>query len=292
MPSAIALTEFLPGLLLLAALLLARWARAVRARRLGRERLASSSSPERSPDGPRWWTGVTARAISQWVGPAIVGVAFVVLLKSRAGLAVELAVALGVVVAIVARILFGIVEQRRALRVEQQLADAVDILAASLRAGLAVGAAIDAAAAESGRPLGPLLETLSARLRLGEDPEAVFEDFRRSVGGPTARLLAFTLAVHWEAGGSIAGALRNVAKVARDRIELSRRVKAQAAESQLSVVGVLAITYAVGALMWFSNPEGTAAFFGSRVGVRIVALIVALQAIGLIWMRRQTRIGT
>ena len=118
----------------------------------------------------------------------------------------------------------------------------------------------------------------------------MFETFRLAVAGDSARLLAFTLSVHWEVGGSIAPALRNVARVTRDRIDLMRRVRSQAAEAQLSVIGILAISYAIGGLMGVSNPDGTRAFFGSRIGGILATVAVAMQSVGLLWMWRLTRI--
>lgn len=279
------------ALVLLVAVSLVFASQIARRRRLVRERLRLAEravGEDGAIEAPR--SAVRRWSVTPWVVPVIVGGLVFAILHARLGVHGDFAISCAVVATIVTRVLTGIIEQRRSLKIEQQLADAVDILAASLQAGLAVSSAIEAAAAQSRSPLREAMEALSARLRLGEDPREVFDDFERSIGGPSARLLAFTLAIHWEVGGSIAHALRNVAKVVRDRIELSRRVKAQAAEAELSVIGVLAITYAVGGLMWISNPEGSDGFFGSTTGSRVASLIVLLQAAGMVWMRRLTRL--
>jgi Flp pilus assembly protein TadB len=98
-----------------------------------------------------------------------------------------------------------------------------------------------------------------------------------------------SLAVHWEVGGSLARTLATVARTIRDRIELSRRVLAQGVEANLSVGVVLVIVYVLGFLMWRENPDRLEAFVRTDVGTDLVALVMGLQAFGLVWMSRLSR---
>ena len=105
----------------------------------------------------------------------------------------------------------------------------------------------------------------------------------------TFRLFAASLTVHWEVGGSLATTLSSVGQTIRDRIELSRRVRAQAAESQASVAVVMVMAYALAVLMWRTNPDRLESFAASGIGVIIVAIVIGLQAVGLIWISRLNR---
>ena len=75
----------------------------------------------------------------------------------------------------------------------------------------------------------------------------------------------------------------------RDRIELSRRVRAQGVEAHASTAVVLGIAYILGFLMWRTNPDRLEAFVRSDIGTFVVAAVIVLQAIGLIWMARMSR---
>ncbi len=264
------------------------WSRASSRRARIVRRLEEARAEEARPPGAVLPGRENGRLLGGVVALAV-GLAAFFLLWGSVGVQPVLAFALAAVVGIVAHVFADVFALRGLVRTEEQLADAVDLLAASLQSGLSALAALEVAATQSRAPLRPAMESLTARLRLGDDPNEVFQDFRRAVPLQSARLLAFTLAVHWEVGGSIAPALRNVARVVRDRIDVTRRVRSQAAEAQLSVVGILGITYAVAGLMWASNPEGARAFFESGVGARVAAMVVVLQAVGLLWMRRLTR---
>ena len=55
-----------------------------------------------------------------------------------------------------------------------QLADAIDLMVASLRAGASVLNSLEAALDETRAPLRPQLEEVLGRIRYGDDPAAVF----------------------------------------------------------------------------------------------------------------------
>jgi len=89
--------------------------------------------------------------------------------------------------------------------------------------------------------------------------------------------------------GIFATTLSTVGRTVRDRIELSRRVRAQSVEAHASVGVVLLITYVLGFLMWRTNPDRLNVFLGSSIGTMVVAAVIAMQAVGLIWMSRLNR---
>jgi tight adherence protein B len=125
----------------------------------------------------------------------------------------------------------------------------------SLRAGASLLAAFESALEEIGPPLRPYFQEVAGRIRLGDDPRSAVSDLQVHVPLETFRLFATSLAIHWEVGGSLATTLSTVGQTVRDRIELSRRVRAQSVEAHASVGVVLAIAYVLGFLMWRTNPD-------------------------------------
>jgi len=179
---------------------------------------------------------------------------------------------------------------RKVAKIEEQLADAIDLMVAAMQAGTGLIDAMGVAALESRKPLKRTLDEMLNRLRLGDNPSSVFRDFGRRVPLESAQLLAFTLAVHWSIGGSLAPALSSAGQSTRHRIEFFRRVRSQATEGRFSVVVMLIITYALTLLMWKAYPERVEGFLGSEVGIGLTAAVVFLEGIGLVWMTALTRI--
>jgi tight adherence protein B len=219
-------------------------------------------------------------AVATVAGPAI----------AATGLYVELAVALAILLGTLAWVCDGWVVAARTVRVERQLADAVDLLGSSVAAGYSFVEALDGVVREVPRPLGPVLAEAAERLRLGDDPQRVFELAQRLLPLPAFRLLTHYLAAQWQSGSALAPGLHAIADTVRDRVNLSQRIQSQTAEARFSVLGILGVVYGIAVLAWTSNADRVAAFLGSAAGGGLAAACVLAQAGGIIWMARLTRI--
>lgn len=205
------------------------------------------------------------------------------------GMPIEVAAAVGLLFGVFAHLVEDFLAAQKAEVIEAQLAAAIYLMVGSLRAGASLLAAFESALEEVGPPLRPYFQEVAGRIRLGDDPRTAVTDLQRNVPLETFRLFATSLAVHWEVGGSLATTLSTVGQTVRDRIELSRRVRAQGVESQASVAVVLLIAYVLAFLMWRTNPDRLEAFVQTGIGTVIVAAVITLQAIGLVWMARLNR---
>jgi tight adherence protein B len=222
-------------------------------------------------------------------GPLAVGVLVVGGLWLVAALPIQVAVAAGVLVGVLAHLAEEHLADQRAAKIELQLADAIDLLVGSLRAGSSLLAAFESALQEAEPPLRPYFQQIAGRIRLGDNPRIAVSELPVHVPLETFRLFATSLAIHWEVGGSLATTLGTVGRTVRDRIELSRRVRAQGIEAHASVAVVLALAYVLGFLMWRANPDRLEALVRTGVGTELVAAVIGLQAIGLVWMSRLSR---
>jgi tight adherence protein B len=218
------------------------------------------------------------------------------------GVATLLAVALllrvdlvyGVSLGVITGVMTWIVEQQyashRSLKLETQLANAIDLMVGALSAGAGTTEALDSAARESPKPIQGEIEELLGRIRYGESPRTVWADLTIRVPLETFRLFATTMSVHSEVGGSLAPTLSQVGRAIRDRIEISRRIKSQSTEAQASVIGIVCITYFLGLLMWRTNPQHFEDFLKHPFGANVTAGAMVLQALGLVWITKLSQL--
>jgi tight adherence protein B len=218
--------------------------------------------------------------------PPVVAVAAALLLSLVVGLPFDVSAAAGALFGVMAHLAEEYHGEQQAALIETQLATAIYLMVGSLRAGASLLSAFDSALEEVGAPLRPYFQEVAGRIRLGDDPRAAVSDLQVHVPLETFRLFATSLAIHWEVGGSLATTLSTVGRTVRDRIELARRVRAQSVEAHASVGVVLLITYVLGFLMWRTNPDRLNVFLASSIGTMVVAGVIAMQAVGLIWMSR------
>lgn len=171
-------------------------------------------------------------------------------------------------------------------RLEQQLAEAIDMMIAAVKSGSSLPGALESALAILKDPLRREFDLLVGRVRLGDSPLDALAELEDRIPLETYRLFIQTLSVNWMIGGRLSQTLANVARTIRDRIELNRRLHAMTTQGRLSVISVMVITYFIAALMWRNDPDRMGGFLASKIGQGIVAVALILQGIGIVWISR------
>lgn len=223
---------------------------------------------------------------TRWLGwlPWLLAVAVGLGVQAFTSLGAAYSLAVGVVTGLIGSQLWEMFTARQEALLEAQLADAIDIMVGALGAGAAVGPALESAQTEIGRPLRPYLDEVIGRIRLGDDPLTVYRSLADRVPLETFLLFSSTLAVHTEVGGRLAPTLASVGRTIRDRIDISRRIRSNIAQSQFSTFAILGLTYLIAVIVWRNGPEPMEEFVSTSVGSSFVVGSILLQAVGIVWM--------
>lgn len=200
------------------------------------------------------------------------------------------AVAIGFLFWVVGMLLRGSFLGARTLKVERQLAEAIDHMVTSLHAGIGIVDALAGAERDCRKPLKPYLAQFLLRLQLGEDPPSVCREMAESLPLESFRLFFYALGVQWEGGGNLAPTLATTGRFIRDRVELGRRIRAQSTEARFSVLAILGLTYFLAALMWNLDPERVKGFLSMHIGQLAAAFAIFMQALGALWIARMSRV--
>ncbi len=274
-------TMLFTGWLLAVALIVLGW-QSLRRREAAWQRLAAGATLAEPGMGSAF---AGRRLRRRWfLAPPLLAIVTVALVWLAREPRLPYLVAIGLLVGLLARQLEVFAAERVVGQLESQLAEAIDIMIGAVGAGASVNGALDAALAEARLPLRPYLEELAGRIRLGDDPAEVFRSLAERVPLETFLLFTSALSVHWEVGGRLTSTLTVVGRTIRDRLETSRRIRSNTAQSQLSTLAVLGLTYFIAAIVWRNSPQQMADFVTSTVGSWLIAVSVVLQAAGITWM--------
>ena len=272
----------LAGLLLGLGVIASYW-RSARARTLARQRIEHSvevSAPAQPESIPVAQSLLVRHRFLPWTaGLVVAGVLYLVL-----GWALPFVIAVALIGGLLTAQLEAYLNAQRTAKIEIQLADVIDLMVAALGAGASVTDALDNAMQESRRPLRPQLEEMVGRIRFGDDPRTAYQGLTQRVPLETFLLFASALSVQSETGGSLAPTLASVGRTIRDRIEIARRIRSNSAQSEVSTLAVMMLTYFIALVVWRTNPEQMGQFLATSVGQWAVAGSILLQAVGLVWM--------
>lgn len=185
--------------------------------------------------------------------------------------------------------------RRRALAIDRDLPLVLEAVARHLRSGGSLSQAIVAAGPNARGTLGETWTRLGSDLGVVGVVEALdrWADGRAGATTvrPSERLAATALALAAETGGSPARAVDGVASTLRTRQALGEEIRALSSQARSSAVVIALAPLAFGGLAGVTDSR-TSTFFGSSVGLTMLAAGLSLDLVGAWWMARLCRLPT
>jgi tight adherence protein B len=175
---------------------------------------------------------------------------------------------------------------KRMSKFEEQLPQAVDMIAVSLRAGHAFTTGLLMTAEELPDPLGAEFRLLYDQQNYGKPLPDVLKEFAERVPLLDARIFVTAVLTQRETGGNLAEVLDRLAAVIRERFRVRRQVRAMSAHGRITgwVLGLLPPV--LGGLLFLIAPAHMSPLVDDPFGRELVAAAVVLQVIGMVMIRR------
>ncbi|MEN9889199.1 MAG: hypothetical protein RL559_1236 [Pseudomonadota bacterium] len=233
------------------------------------------------------WPLSSAEALFGSLGLAVLATLLGGLMRWPLGL--SLLLGLGTVL-LVQAVLLG-QRQRRLQRLEQQLPDALSLMARSMQAGHGFASALQIAAQESPQPMGRELRGVFSEIQYGEAPTEALSHWAERVAGGDMRIFVVAVRIQSETGGNLAELLHQTAHLIRDRQKLRGVVRVLSAEGRLSALILTALPFGLAGLLSAINPGFMGLLWNDPIGLRLSALMGALMAVGMLWMWRLVRLS-
>lgn len=173
---------------------------------------------------------------------------------------------------------------RRCSEMRVHLAESLQMVADSVRAGHTLEEAADLVARELKGPLGLEFQQCAQQLKLGQAPIAVLARMSRRIPLGEFRVFATAVIVHTRTGGNLAQLTEKMAAASRDRQEFQGHLNAVTAGSRLSAIGLVAGAFlAVIALSWI-EPDYMGKFIHTDIGPYLAGMAAAMQVVGALWV--------
>lgn len=175
---------------------------------------------------------------------------------------------------------------RRIAHIEQQLPDALQMLAGNARAGLSLPAAIRQVSTELAPPLQQELLLVQHEQRLGVSLDDALDNLARRVPAQPVKLMVSAMRIANETGGGLAEALERAANTLRSQHAMELKIRALTAQGKLQawVVGLLPVF-----LLWVlarMEPEAMAQLWTTQLGWGVLAAVLVMEFIGVLLIRR------
>jgi len=232
------------------------------------------------------WPLGSAEALS---GSAVLAVG-TLLLATLAHMPLPLALlaALAAALALQAALLWQ--RNHRAAQLEQQLPDALSLVARSMQAGHAFSSALQIAAQESPAPMSEELRPVFNEIQYGESPNEALRHWAERVAGEDVRIFVIAVRIQSETGGNLAELLHQTAALIRQRQKLRGTVRVLSAEGRISALVLTLLPFGLAGLLTTLNPGFMAQLWTTLTGQRLLTLALLQMGLGVLWMWRLVRV--
>ena len=197
-----------------------------------------------------------------------------------------MALVAAIVLALTPRGVLRWLRKRRVEHIEQQLPDALQMLAGTARAGLSLPAAIRQVSAELTPPLQQELLLVQHEQRLGVSLDDALENLARRVPAQPVKLMVSAMRIANETGGGLAETLERTASTLRSQQAMELKILALTAQGKLQawVVGLLPVF-----LLWVlkrMEPDAMSQLWTTQLGWGVLAAVLVMEFIGVLLIRR------
>ena len=250
-------------------------------------RLRASRQATVEQDLPEVFLFVDSGHFALLLAGSVVAVSIVTTILARSGLIGSLAGALTrLVPAAGAR--WWRLRRRHALL--HQLPDCLELLAASLRSGLALLPAIQHLARHQPPPIAQELTLVVRRQRLGASLDDALDDLQRRIGGSEAALFVTAIAVARQLGGNLSEVLARLSQTLREKQVIEGKIAALTAQGRLQarIVGLLPLVLLV--VMTRMEPQAMRLMYTTAPGWAALLVLAVLEITGALLLRRLMRI--
>ncbi len=176
--------------------------------------------------------------------------------------------------------------KKRLRQLEEQLPQAVDMIAVSLRAGHALTTGLLMVADDLPDPLGGEFRLLHDQQTYGKPLPDVLREFAVRVPLLDARLFVTAVLTQRETGGNLAEVLDKLAAVILERFRIRRQVRAMSAHGRVTGLVLTLLPPVLAGVLLIIAPAHIRILFTDPLGRQMVAGALTLQAIGTLVIRR------
>ncbi|HET6787592.1 MAG TPA: type II secretion system F family protein, partial [Aquabacterium sp.] len=179
---------------------------------------------------------------------------------------------------------------KRVFMIEQQLPDALELMARAMLAGHAFSSALLIVGTEGPQPIAQEFKTAFDEINYGVSTETALQNLAARVASSDMRFFVVAVLIQSETGGNLADILKSISKLIRERQKLVWQVRVLTAEGRLSAQILTGLPFVLAAVLSIVNRQFISKLWTEPMGLRLVAVALTLMVIGVWWMWRMVKI--
>ena len=178
----------------------------------------------------------------------------------------------------------------RLTRFEEQLPDALTIMARAMRAGLPFTEALNLVSQEMKPPVGQEFGIIFTEINYGGDARSALLGLLERVPNVAVMAMVTSVLIQRDTGGNLAELLDKLSEMVRQRFRFQRSVKTLSAEGRLGAWIMSLLPFVLAGLLSITTPEFIPMLTEDPTGRKLIVGAFGLMIVGILWMRSIVRI--
>lgn len=182
-----------------------------------------------------------------------------------------------------------VIARATVLRIEKfdlQLLDALLSMSNGLKAGFSITQVFESIVEEGKNPIAQEFDLLMRELRLGVKFEVAAENLAKRVPSEDLRIVLAGIEVARQTGGNLTEVFDRLAVVIRERMRVQGRIQSLTAQGRMQGIVVGLMPFGLAIVLYFMQPVMMIGFVKSTAGILAIIVMIILQAMGFLVIRK------
>jgi len=189
-------------------------------------------------------------------------------------------IVIGIALAYLPKIYVSYKKTKRMAKFEQQLPDALGLIARALRSGHAFTSGMKLAAEEFDDPIGPEFNETLDEINFGINVSEALKNLAHRVDCPDLKFFVVSVILQRETGGNLAEIIEGLAHLIRERFKFRGKVRVLTAEARMSATVLYVMPFFLAAYLFFFQNQFIRPLYTDPIGKVLLVITAVLMVIG------------
>lgn len=184
------------------------------------------------------------------------------------------------------KITLKLLKAKRRKRINQDLPDSLAQIAGSLRSGATFTSAIEIMVSESRGPISQEFGLLIKEQKIGIKPQDALENLAERIQSEDIDLVVTASLIARDVGGNLAETFERLSVMLRRKVEMEAKIEALTSQGKLQGWVVSLLPFGIMLALSFIEPEAIGPMFTTFLGWAFLAVILLLELMGALMIRK------
>lgn len=176
--------------------------------------------------------------------------------------------------------------ESRCNKVVNQMVDGLTIMANGVKAGLSTTQSMERVVVNMGGPLAQEFSLVLNKMRLGMALEEALNEFAERIPRQDVQMFVTSVNILKETGGNLAETFQTIVTTVRERQKIEKKIQALTAQGTMQAVIITLVPFVLLMIFAVADPNYVKPLFTRPLGWFVLVVMVGLQVIGGVMMKK------